>query len=195
MAQTDARLADLLSPIRAQGAVALLDAIARTLETGAEVEAEPVLRDADGRVRREGPLALPRRADLMVARDGQTLPACTETEAALALMPDTLHYPGGFRVVIASFRWDAAEILIETRDGAPDWQPIRQWFLEWFQSRHADVAPELAGAVHALEGPRAGLDGWRLTVDFGSAPVAALTALIAAASETGARRMRLGEPG
>jgi hypothetical protein len=73
----------------------------------------------------------------------------------------------------------------------PDWGPLRHWFLEWFQSRLSEVAPDLLGAVHSLDGPWRRGQGWAFTVDFGSAPLACLDNLIAALGEAGAARMRL----
>ncbi|MDT8345048.1 MAG: hypothetical protein RQ752_11535, partial [Thermohalobaculum sp.] len=71
MNRLDSRLADLLGPVRDVAVGSLLEALARRLDAGAEVDAEPMRRDADGRVQRDGALMLPRRGDLRVATGGR----------------------------------------------------------------------------------------------------------------------------
>jgi hypothetical protein len=107
--------------------------------------------------------------------------------------PVALATEDGFVAEIGPFRWDAAELTVLSHQDQPDWAPLRRWFLEWFQSRRSEVAPELLGALHSLDGPRRNGQGWHFTVDFGSAPVACLADLIAALAASGAARMRLGQ--
>jgi len=185
-------LAEVLEPLRDMAVGTLLEVMARELESGAAVVPEPELRDDAGKVLRQGPLSLPRRGDLEVTRDGESVlrridsgPA-PETESLVA------RTAGGFEAVIHAFRWDAAELFLLSRHGPPDWAPLRRWFLEWFQSRHSEVAPDLYGAVHSLDGPEEVPGGYAFIVDFGSAPVACIVDLIASAEATGAQSMRLG---
>lgn len=193
MTDLEARLAELLDPLRAQGVGALLQALAAALEAVADVETEPVRRDADGRVLREGPLALPERADLAVTQDGRRLLRRAESEPEPRFEPVTLVSEGGFTTVLSPFRWEAAELLVEARQSAPDWGPLRLWFLEWFQPSFADVAPDLDGCVHRLSGPWPRGDGWRMELDLGSAPVAAVPALLEAVRRSGALRLHIRE--
>jgi len=192
MADLDRRIADLLEPMRQETVAGLLRAVAGAIEAGAEVEPEPMRRDWSGRIKRQGALSLPARGDLRVSRDGRSLVQRIEAPPPASEAPFSMVADGGFTVVIAPFAWDRAEMVIEARQPRPDWQPLRLWFLEWVQPRHGDVAPELAGAVHRLDGP-VGLPGaWRFELDFGSAPVEAISGLVEAAAETGAGRLRLG---
>lgn len=193
MTALDRRLADLLGPVRDQCVGAMLDALATAIDSGAEVEAEPLVRDASGRPVRDGPLGLPRRTDLGVTRGGRRLPRRIESAEVAGFAPITLVAEGGFTTVVCPFRWEAAEILLETRQSLPDWTPLRHWFLEGVQGRMIDVSPDLTGALHALDGPREGAQGLRLTVDFGSAPLSAFAGLMAAVSESGCLRMRVGQ--
>lgn len=192
MNRLDARLLDVLEPVRDVAVGELLEALAHRLDAGADVLAEPQIRDPAGRIRRHGPLQLPYRGDLMVARQRRKLIERIDCETILPFEPVTLVEPGGFAAVVSPFRWDAADILIETAQSQPNWAPLRHWFLEWFQSRFSDVAPDLDGAVHSLSGPEDVAGGWRVRVDFGSAPVQCVADLIAAFAETGAARIRLG---
>ncbi len=198
MTDLGARLLDLLAPIRAQGVAALLEAAAEAIARGAEVEPEPLVRGPDGAVLRAGPLDLPERADLAARREGRELRQRVEPAEPPAFEPVSLVLEGGFTTVVEPFPWHGAGMVLEARQSRPDWRPLRRWFLEWVQPRHGDVAPELLGAVHRLEGPARrparGAD-WALTVDFGSAPVQAVPALIEALARSGALRLRIGGPG
>jgi hypothetical protein len=191
--QVEARLNDLIEPVRDQAVGELLQALAADLDSGAEVVAEPVERDPSGRVVRDGELNLPRRRDLRVTRGRRTIHRRVETPVALQFEPLCMVGEGGFTTVISPFRWEAAELLVETSQARPSWSALRLWYLEWFQSRFGDLAPDLDGAVHSVTGPRETAEGFRLTVDFGSAPLGAFMGLIAAVEESGAMRLRVGQ--
>jgi len=190
--QVEERLNDLLDPVRDQSVGALLQALAGELDSGAEVTPEPVERDAEGRVSRHGVLSLPRRADLVVTREGRSLIRRVADPATPQFEPLCLVAEGGFTTTISPFCWEEVDLFVECRRTPPDWTPLRRWYLEWFQSRFGDLAPDLEGAVHALTGPAETPGGFRLVVDFGSAPVAAFTAMLSAMEETGALRLRVG---
>ncbi len=182
----------LIEPLRDLAIGAILDALARELEAEADVAPEPELRDAAGRVARSGPLNLPRRGDLAVTRGGRTLIRRIESGLAPSANSLVVQASVGFETEVVAFRWDAAELTVFARQEQPNWAPLRRWFLEWFQSRYSEVAPDLYGAVHSLDGPRPVPGGWAFTVDFGSAPAVCIVALTAAMAETGAVRMRIG---
>ncbi|MEM7566628.1 MAG: hypothetical protein AAF321_05290 [Pseudomonadota bacterium] len=282
MNRRDIRLIDVLEPVRDLSVSELLEAMARSLDAGHDVHAEPKTRNQAGQPLREGRLALPSRYDLLVRHKGGALPREIQGGSLLHFEPITLVEPDGFVCVIGPFRWDAAHVIVEDavrpassgndprgagfdiiadqsvdagHDGAvesgaerdaeaehqpagpapapeagtgptaeptpdaasgpktgedleakgvpapapvasdePDWRPLRRWFLEWFQSRFSDEAPDLDGAVHALQGPDRVSGGWRLRIDLGSAPVEAMSDLVAALEATGARRVRIGDP-
>ena len=193
--QVEARLHDLIEPIRDQTVGDLLQALAAELDGGAEVVAEPVERDADGRVVRSGTLRLPRRHDLRVTRVGRSRVRRVPAPAPLSFEPLCMVAESGFTTVISPFRWEAADLVVETRESRPDWRPLRLWFLDWFQSRFSELAPDLDGALHTLCGPHPVPEGHRFTLDLGSAPLAALPGLIGAMEESGSLRMRVGEEG
>jgi hypothetical protein len=188
----DPALSRLIEPLRDLAIGGILEALARELEAGAEVVPEPELRDGAGRVTRGGPLNLPRRGDLAVTRGGRTFMRRVESGPAPGGKSLVVRTGGGFEAEIVAFRWDAAELTVFASQEQPDWAPLRRWFLEWFQSRYSEVAPDLYGAVHSLDGPRPVPGGWAFTVDFGSAPAACVIALIAAMAKSGAARMRIG---
>jgi hypothetical protein len=193
MSLPDPALSRMIAPLRELAIGAILDALARALEVDADVDPEPELRDAAGAVTRSGPLNLPRRGDLAVTRDGRTLLRRIESEPPPVGKSLVAQRSGGFEAEILPFRWDAAAVTVFSKQEQPNWAPLRRWFLEWFQSRYSDVAPDLYGVVHSLDGPRRVRGGWAFTIDFGSAPAACVIDLIAALARSGAKRMRIGQ--
>jgi len=192
MSETDPLLVRLAGAARDRSVGGILEAMASAIDAGAEVQAEPELRDAEGRVRRSGPLELPSRGDLAVTRKARTLVRKVESGPAPAGRSIAIVAGGGFVAEIAPFRWDEATLTVYSKQPEPNWTPLRRWFLEWFQSRHCEVSPELLGAVHSLEGPQRAGHGWTFVADFGSAPVGCLTDLMAALAQSGAVRMQVG---
>ncbi|MEM1383930.1 MAG: hypothetical protein AAF713_13130 [Pseudomonadota bacterium] len=192
MTRLDTRLVDVLEPVRDVAVGEILETMATALGEGADVHAEPMVRDANGRSLRDGALKLPRRADLRVVANGHALVRRVETEQRLAFDPVTMVAPNGFAAVFTPFDWDSCEIEVEPGASKPDWAPLRRWFLEWIQSRFTEVSPDLEGAVHSIEGPFDIPKGWRFSVDFGSAPVECIGDLMDAFAESGAARIRIG---
>ena len=185
-------LAERLSTIREETCAALLRALATSLNDGAEVEAEPIHRAPDGAVLREGRLDLPRRGDLAVTRDGRTLVRQIESPPAQDFKPFVAFSDTDFSAEIQPFSWDHAVLDMRTAQAQPSWTAFRHWYLEWFQSRPTDLSPELAGAIHRLQGPWRAPGRWRAILDLGSAPTASIAVLIAAISQSGCARLRIG---
>jgi hypothetical protein len=196
MLQLD-ELADLLGPVRDVHVAAILELLARELNGGGEVDAEPISRDADGRVSRQAPLRLPRRRDLSVLRRKRRFILRAPTSRGVSFEPMRLGLRDGAHAHVAPFCWGDATVRLDHPDGspegAPDWKPLRLWFLEWFQPRFGEESPDLLGVVHALEGPFEEGDAWRFRIDLGSAPVACFPALLEALSACGRGAIRIGE--
>jgi len=189
----DPVLAGLADPMRDRAVARILEAIAEAIGTGGDVTAEPEQRDAEGRVARSGKLSLPRRSDFSIARGGRRLVRRVESGPVPAEASVAVATENGFVAEISPFPWDAAVLRVYTSHEQPNCAPLRRWFLEWFQSRHSEVAPDLTGALHSLDGPVRKGRAWEFRIDFGSAPVACLSDLIGALVEGGAARMWLGQ--
>lgn len=187
------RLRDLLDPVRDVYVAELLETLARELDRGGEVEAETPERDVDGRMTRRGPLRLPSRVDLSVARAGRTLPLRALGRVALRFEPMVCAIDDVTRLSIMPFCWCACEVRAFRGAGGPNWTPLRRWYLEWFQPRFGEESPDLHGVVHHLDGPREEPGGWRFTVDLGSASVAGFAAMLEAFGQSGCAEIRVGE--
>ena len=193
MTLADPALRQMVEPLRDAAIGEILEAMARELEAEADVLPEPELRDAEGKVARGGSLNLPSRGDLLVTKEGRTLVRRIEGGPPAIERSLVVQVGRGFEADLRPFRWDEAVMTVFANQTQPNWAPLRRWFLEWFQSRYSEVAPDLYGAVHRLEGPREVKGGWAFLVDFGSAPAGCLVDLITAVAETGASRMRIGQ--
>ncbi|MEM6487858.1 MAG: hypothetical protein AAF677_06230 [Pseudomonadota bacterium] len=194
MNRLDARLTDVLEPVRDIAVGEILEVMARKLDVGCDVRPEPEHRNAHGHVAREGRLNLPRRGDLLVLNgtERQLLRQVCSPKL-LSFEPITLVEADGFVSVITPFYWDRALIQVDAQaEDEPDWRPLRRWYLEWFQARFSDEAPDLEGVVHSLSGPRNSDSGYQFEADLGSAPVETLSDMIGAFAESGARRIRIG---
>ncbi len=189
----DTDLMDVLGPVRDVHVAAILESMAAELSAGADVDAEPVDRDGEGRIRRRAPLGLPSRCDLRVRREGRMMTLRALSSRWLCFDPIGLPLSDRAAARVAPFRWGAATVEARHALDKPDWTPVRLWYLEWFQARFGEESPDLLGVVHALEGPQKAPDGWRFTVDLGSASVAGFVAMLHAFGSTGCADIRVGE--
>lgn len=192
MSRLESALVEVLEPVRDLAIGQLLHELARALERGADVRQEPMVRDRHERVAREGALHLPRRSDLAVTEGGRTVMQRVQAPGALTFEPVEVSRPEGLVALVRPFSWDAARLVAETPEKSPNWTPLRLWFLEAFQSRYGELAPDLDGAVHSLVGPERTAKGWSFEVDLGSAPVDTVGEMIDAFAQSGVRRLVFG---
>ena len=185
------RLEEALSPVRARHVADLLETIARAIDAGAEVESEPWRRGEHGEVLRAGFFGLPSRHDVALRKGGRVSHPVVDTPVAPGATALMATAGDGFTLSITPFRWQAAELVVETGPRMPSWTPLRRWFLEHSQTGFGPEAPELASAVHSLGDPARRAAAVVMRVDFGSAPVSAVAALVEALAETGAGRAAL----
>ena len=100
---------------------------------------------------------------------------------------------GGAQVRVYPVTWEVFLVWVRQRD--PDWAVLDAWRAKWIDpEREADPADEdgLHGVVHFLGPPVAEGGGYLLEVDFGSAPIEALTELLDALADGGATEIELG---
>ncbi|MEM9010333.1 MAG: hypothetical protein AAGE18_03845 [Pseudomonadota bacterium] len=180
-------LLDVLAPVRDIYLARLLEEMSEAYGAGYDVETEVVARQSDGALLRAGPLALPMRRDLrMIDRDGR-MESDVTGDLGVSFDRVRLCDETGCEVEITPFQWDTLELDIQLGPDASSWQPLRLWFLEWFQTRFNEDLPDFKGVVHALSGPDL-IDGrWWAQIDLGSAPVDAFDKLITALGDCGAR--------
>lgn len=150
---------------------------------------EPVLRDSDDRVVREGKLQLGLRVDIVRrTKDG----ICSETVDSDALPrfePVTFEWDGA-TIELRPFYWDALTLQMDAVVADADLAPLRVWFERWFRANDDDAREgPLLGVAHFMSDPRTGSDACLVDIDLGSAPVEALEELFDAAVALGARRV------
>lgn len=186
-------LDDVLGPVRDVHVAEILESLARELSDGADVDAEPVSRDGEGRITRSPPLNLPRRRDLRVRRNGRLTMIHARSDRSVSFAPIRCALSDTVDARIAPFCWGAATVRVGAMSGAPDWKPVRLWFLEWFQARFGEESPDLLGVAHAVEGPFRDGDGWRFVVDLGSASVDCFLPMLEAFAAAGCTDIHVGE--
>ncbi len=193
--QVGRQLAGVLEPVRDLAVGGLLQAMAEELAQGRRVQQEPATRTPDGYVLRNGGLHLPRRDDLGVTDNGRTVRRTVSSHGRLSFDPVRIETAEGFVVEVRPFRWDSARITAHCGERTLDVAPIRRWYLEAFQSRFSDLAPDLDGVVHALEGPRHVGQVCVFRCDFGSAPVETVADMLVAFAQAGALALDVGDEG
>jgi len=72
--------------------------------------------------------------------------------------------------------------------------PLRNWYLEWFQTRRVQNAAGLRGAVHRITGPIITDQRMGFEIDLGTAPVEALHDLIDVFAQIRTETARLRTP-
>ncbi|MFT4793065.1 MAG: hypothetical protein ACJAW4_001814 [Paracoccaceae bacterium] len=183
-----------LGPMRDLHVSDLLERMARGLDSGADVTAEPLARTQDGAMARTRRLHLPFRRDLAITSQARVLHPRIDTPLDPTAAPGiTALCTGAFSLNVTPFQWQAAELRLMGGDmDAFVWAPLRLWFLEWTQPRRGDESPDLLGVVHSLSDPETIPGGARLRIDFGSSPVDCVGELLDALSRTGADSGALG---
>lgn len=181
-----------LAHIRDETVATILREIAALIASDVDCTPEPVILNAEGAPVREGALNLPRRGDIETRSAIRTLVRRVESKPSEPFEPMSYVTDDGTKAAIATFAWDRLHVFGIADAGAPNWQPLRLWFLEWFQPRNTDVHPELSGVLHSLTGPKDTGQGYSITIDLGSAPIDCIPALIEAMALTGCYDLTLG---
>lgn len=185
MDQPSPQLHDLLSTVRALYVHELAEAVRN--HPGCFVE--PSLRLENGALATEGTPPTPYRADVIAGDTGETVQIdstrrLTFKEASFEL--------NGFVVQTTPFFWDCANFRV-TGATALDNDLLPKWLDRWFdpEDRREPDQTGLHGVVHSMSDIEVSGDDWTFQIDFGSAPVAAFTDLIASLESAGARSLEV----
>lgn len=151
---------------------------------------EPALRQSDGSLATDGEFELPYRVDLMPEDGGESIMVDSPTRSPIAPWEALI---GSVQLSVAPFVWDYATVSILGLPQGVTWEPLRQWFLRWFDT--VDEAPlneeGLYGVVHYMADPKAIAGGTSFTIDFGSAPLESFDSLIDALVSMRPRRIEI----
>lgn len=160
---------------------------------GYDVEAEPKIRDMDGKVVRDGVLNLPRRADFgLMTNNG---PQYRELGEICDMMFEPMVFSVGSRstVIINPFCWKALSVSFDANDDTERLKLVRQWYLEAFQSLRMDEGMDIHGTLHSLTGPKFADDNWSIQIDMGSAPISVFANLLDLLVASGVEHITVGE--
>jgi hypothetical protein len=118
------------------------------------------------------------------------------TEVNLASIPqfppERSSFGSGLEVVVEPFHWNGVEFLVEGI-GLEE-AVLANWCKEWIDvdETHEPDIHGLIGAIHSMTAPEHRDNGVFFSVDFGSAPVEAVTSLLHLLSSIGAQKVRIG---
>jgi hypothetical protein len=151
---------------------------------------EPALRQSDGSLATDGELELPYRVDLMTEDGGESIMVDSPTRSPVA--PWEAHIDS-VDVSIAPFVWDCATVSVLGLPERESREPLRQWFLRWFDTEDEGPLNEegLYGVVHYMADPKAIAGGMSITIDFGSASLESFDSLIDALVSMRPRRIEI----
>jgi len=72
-----------------------------------------------------------------------------------------------------------------------NWEPVRTWFLKWFEERSRNDSPCM-NCLHFLSDPEPNDIGYRLYSDLGTSPAVNMEDLFDAVSAMGIEELRIG---
>lgn len=188
-------LGQLLNQIRDYYVSRFIDAVnEHSGIVGVTVAHETAFCNAKGEVVAAGELSLPARGDLLLVRDGAVSDSVRiDTNGMLSFEPIAFSWAeSNLNVDLRPFQWNWMQLRIFGLQPNPDWTPIRDWFIRWFQENDP-AEDELLGGVHCLTDPKEG-DGCSLvSIDLGTAPVESFEELLDAIGQLGADRVQIGQ--
>ena len=143
------------------------------------VHLEPALRTSDGSLALEGVLSLPFRPDLIPKAGGPSI--MVDSTMRVPFDPWE-HQVGSTRINVAPFIWDYVAVKLSGVAAESDWDPLRQWFLRWFDTEDQNPlnSEGFYGVVHFIADPEPIAGGSSITIDLGSAPIECFESLLGA---------------
>ena len=159
-----------------------------------EAYVEPAYRTNDGALATEGLWDLPCRADVITAA-GENAGESIQVDSQSQLDFAPIHFSiAETAVELAPFIWDwlSLEVSGLAQDQAA--QVLIDWFNQWFDGEDENPVNDagLQEVIHFMSDPEATADGFKLTIDLGSAPSEAVEDLLFALSDAGAAKVQLG---
>ena len=97
------------------------------------------------------------------------------------------YFVDGVNVAMAPFVWNKCELVIDKR---PD-KPVYSWGKRWMDMGNEEAADsgQLLYLIHSVSYLRASTIRWRVSIDFGTAPIEAFKELMTALKEQGVTKV------
>ena len=185
-------LLGLIGPIRNLFLSQLMGRLASLRAEDFEFETEVIHRDASGAVARSDVLNLPHRTDIEIHETGTRFAVDLNDDVWKGFEPTTIWLSDAVSITLRPFAWNAVVIGFEMDGNVRQLRRLRNWYLEWFQSRLFADAPALDGAVHSLSGPEQCNGFWVMKIDLGTAPIEAMIDLLEALISSGVTEIEIG---
>ena len=159
-----------------------------------EAYVEPVYRTSDGAPATEGLWDLPCRADVIAAAGenaGESIQVNSQSQLDFA----PIHFSiADTAVALSPFIWDWLPLEVSGLPQDQATQVLTDWFNQWFDGEDENPVNEagLQEVIHFMSDPEPTADGFKLTIDLGSAPSEAVEDLLFALSDAGSAKVQLG---
>lgn len=155
---------------------------------------ELAFRNRVGDLVTAGQLDLPLRADLIVIRDGMVANSLQiDTVGTVSFVPICFNWPEhDLSVQMGPFQWNWLQLRIYGLPPSSDYEPLREWFMLWFQDDDPR-GEELLGGVHFLSDPWIVDGAMQFSIDLGTAPVRSFEELLVAVGRMRPERLSIGQ--
>lgn len=190
-------LGELVTHARQRAYSLLKKRLEQRKSEGLKTFAEPALRNKFGEiVYAPDGLKLPLRYDLAFEDStGKVQTENTDSSTVNFREPILAQWENCLKVEIRSISWDYMRFQISPVNTQTNWEPIRQWFLRWFDAEDEKAPNEdgLIGIAHFISDPEVAAGTAEIVVDLGSAPSDALGAFFDGLIQIGAQNCIIGE--
>jgi hypothetical protein len=141
--------------------------------------------------------SLPMRHDLISLVEGQIAGVLVIRPKTASVFERFMDEGNGLQLLVSPFTWDQCLLLVQDLDQEAGEQPLLDWFDRWFNPEALKPPGEsgIRGVIHSMLLSASDEPGTTvLEIDFGTAPVAALTELFDVLRDAGATSIVLCAP-
>ncbi|NRR34107.1 hypothetical protein HSX11_28415 [Oxalobacteraceae bacterium] len=130
------------------------------------------------------------RIDLVSNINGKAKMREINRETYLSFAEKTFMPVPGLKLSLSPIAWNGVEI---TSNVNPSWKKLEEWTLRWIDVKdlHTQDKVGLQGVIHSVTAPEMSEGYSTFSVDFGSAPVAAIESLLQLLADLGATEVQM----
>ena len=148
--------------------------------------------EESGEILTQGELELPIRDDCVLVNDATTqVLSFSINQGQFSFDPVHVNWTNNIQVSIYPFEWNQCVLFFHRGPQQVEWDFLRQWYFKWFDEGIMDDHGFL-GCIHSMSDPELVDDGYKVIIDFGSAPIEAIEDWIETVGLMGYERVRIG---
>ncbi len=146
----------------------------------------------DGQLVFSGPIRLPSRDDITLFKGGEIEKVLSvKADSGIVFDQKSILWKDKLAVSLSPFRWSGCRVVLSGLSQTSRWQPLKDWYMQWFDGNGEDSGEKFIHATHEIKGPRVNGEKVEFTVDFGSSPVHAFDGLLDALITMGYKKVEL----